>query len=92
MNGTMFSFHLYECFVFSQGDAVCEPDGPAGLWHRLHFSAALHPTGVAAGSGELGGQEVRTNPLSADELTVLYFKVACKRTELCVLRLVSDAV
>lgn len=53
---------------FSQSDAVCEPDGPAHLGHRLDLGAALHPTGGAAGSGELGCQEVRPNRLSADEL------------------------
>lgn len=52
--------------IFSQGDAVCQHDGPARLRHGLDRSAALHPTGGAAGSGELGCQEVRPNSLSAD--------------------------
>lgn len=57
---------FFVSLIFSQGDAVCEPDGPACLWHRLNLSAALHPAGGAAGSGELGCEEVRQNSLSAD--------------------------
>ena len=55
-----------ESVALSQSDAVCQPDGPPRLWDGHHRSAALHPAGGAAGSGELGRQEVSTNGLTAD--------------------------
>lgn len=43
---------------YSEGDAICQPNGPAGYRHRLHVSTALHPAGGDARTGQLGCQEV----------------------------------
>ena len=64
---------------YSQGDAVREPDGPARLRHRPDLGAALHPAGGAAGPGELGYQEVRSNfrlQMSPEQMSV-----ACPDTD-----------
>lgn len=46
-------------FARSEGDAVCQSDGAAGLRNGLHLGAALHPAGGAARPGQLGREEVR---------------------------------
>lgn len=49
---------------FSQGNAVRQSDGAAGVRHRLHCSAALHTAGGDARPGKLGRQEVSVPPIT----------------------------
>lgn len=43
----------------SQGNAVRQSDGAAGVRNGLHLRAAMHTAGGAAGPGQLGREEVR---------------------------------
>lgn len=65
------------CFLYSESDAVCEPDGPPRLWHRLDCSAALHPAGGAADSGKLGGQKVRPKSRTVSYSNRLFYTCWC---------------
>lgn len=56
----------------SQGNAVCQSDGAAGVRDRLHLRAAMHTAGGAAGPGQLGREEVRHFTLFMPNLKLMH--------------------